>query len=49
MTLKLDLGFQMWKVVVIIGECRIFLGGLLKNEFIRICNDWIAVKTHPLS
>jgi len=27
MTLKLALGFQMWKVVVIIGESRIFSRG----------------------
>ena len=31
-----------------IGGSRIFLGGL-KNEFIRMCNDCIAVKIQLLS
>jgi len=33
---------------LVIGGSRIFLGEF-KNEFIRICNDCIAVKTHVLS
>jgi len=31
-----------------IGGSRIFLGGGLKDEFIRMCTDCIAVKTQLL-
>ena len=33
---------------VIIGGSRIFLGGGLKDELIRMCTDCIAVKTQLL-